>query len=374
MQKFMTKLGVALAGALFMGSASAVTFTDVAGREVTIPDDKKIENILLGEGRFLHAVALLEGDKPFARIAGWQGDFKKLDPQSYEVYKAKFPEIDTIPLIGNSTPESVSSEKALTINPDVVIFGVSGHGPDIESGLVKYFEKMGVPVVFIDFRSHPLENTVPSIRALGKAIQREAEAEKYIEFYESELKKVTDITSKIPEDQKTSVFIELKAGTSDDCCSTAGNGNMGDFVDLAGGNNISKPLLPAALGKINLEKLIVADPDVYIASGSILPNKGLSGVPFGMTTTKDEARSGLESVLNRNGISTLSAIKNKRVYGLWHTYYNSPYNIIAIQNMAKWFYPDEFKDLDPNETQQRLYDQFLPVDLEGTFWIELESK
>src|SRR5699024_2570936 len=145
-----------------------------------------------------------------------------------------FPEIDTIPLIGNSTPESVSSEKALTINPDVVIFGVSGHGPDIESGLVKYFEKMGVPVVFIDFRSHPLENTVPSIRALGKAIQREAEAEKYIEFYESELKKVTDITSKIPEDQKTSVFIELKAGTSDDCCSTAGNGNMGDFVDLAG--------------------------------------------------------------------------------------------------------------------------------------------
>ena len=93
-----------------------------------------------------------------------------------------------------------------------------------------------------------------------------------------------------------------------------------------------------------------------------------------MTTTKEEARSGLESVLNRNGISTLSAIKNKRVYGLWHTYYNSPYNIIAIQNMAKWFYPDEFKDLDPNETQQRLYDQFLPVDLEGTFWIELESK
>ena len=40
-------------------SANAATFTDVAGREVTIPDDKKIERILLGEGRFIQAVALL---------------------------------------------------------------------------------------------------------------------------------------------------------------------------------------------------------------------------------------------------------------------------------------------------------------------------
>lgn len=354
-------------------SANAATFTDVAGREVTIPDDKKIERILLGEGRFIQAVALLEGDKPLERIVGWQGDFKKLDPQTYNVYKEKFPEIEKISLIGNSTPESVSDEKVLSIHPDVAIFGLTGHGPGIDSNLVKYLEQSGVPVVFIDFRSAPLKNTVPSMRILGQAIQREEEAEKFIEFYETELKRVTDITQNIPEEEKTSVFIELKAGTSPSCCGTAGNGNMGDFVDLAGGNNIAKALLPGALGKINIEKLIVADPDVYIASGSILPNKGLPGVPFGMETTPEEARAGLKSVLNRTGIAHLTAIQNERVFGVWHNYYNSPYNILAIQNFAKWFYPEKFAELDPQETLERMHQEFLAVDPVGTYWVDLKA-
>lgn len=77
------------AGAVLMSSAAwAETVVDAAGRTVEVPE--KVERILLGEGRMIHAVALLEGDKPLARIAGWQGDFRKLDPQSYAVYKAKF--------------------------------------------------------------------------------------------------------------------------------------------------------------------------------------------------------------------------------------------------------------------------------------------
>lgn len=100
-----------LAGITLMTSFAAwsVTVTDVAGRTVQVPD--KVNRILLGEGRLFHAIALLEGNKPLARIVGWQGDFRKLDPQSYAVYKAKFPEIDKIPLIGNTSAESVSAEK-----------------------------------------------------------------------------------------------------------------------------------------------------------------------------------------------------------------------------------------------------------------------
>ncbi|TBM13600.1 iron ABC transporter substrate-binding protein [Hafnia alvei] len=362
-----------LAAATLMGSISswAATVTDIAGRSVEIP--AKVDRILLGEGRLFYAVSLLEGKKPFDRIVGWQGDFRKLDPQTYSVYQAKFPEIDKIPLIGNTTADSVSPEKVLTLNPDVAIFGLSGHGPGRDSQLVKQLEKAGVPVVFVDFRTSPLKNTLPSMRLLGKVLHREQQAENYINFYQDNVRLVTDVTSKIPDNQKPSVFIELKAATSDDCCGTAGNGNMGDFIDLAGGNNIAKGLLPGALGQINLEKVLSANPDVYIASGAKAPDAKDPGIKLGAKVTEQQARDSLNSAMQRTGISTLKAVQDGNSHAIWHSYYNSPYNVLAVQAFAKWIYPEKFASLDPKKTMDSMYQQFLAVDPSGTYWVDAKA-
>lgn len=352
---------------LLSAGAWAESITDIAGRQVELP--KKVDRILLGEGRLIYAVALLEGDKPLSRIAGWQGDFRKLDPHTYARYKEKFPEIDKIPLIGNTTAESVSAEKVLTLNPDVAIFGLSGHGPDRSSELVTQLEKAGVPVVFIDFRTSPLKNTVPSMRILGKALHREAEAERYIKFYEDNVAKITDVTKTIPEDKKPKVFIELKAATSDECCGTAGNGNMGDFIDLAGGINIAKGLLPGALGTVNLEKIIATNPDVYIATGARAANAPGLGIKLGADVPYEVARNSLNSILNRKGINTLPAVQEGRTYAVWHSFYNSPYNVLAIQEFGKWFYPEQFKDIDTQKTMDTLYKDFLAIEPSGTYWV-----
>lgn len=362
-----------LAAATLMGSISswAATVTDIAGRSVEIPT--KVDRILLGEGRLFYAVSLLEGKKPFDRIVGWQGDFRKLDPQTYSVYQAKFPEIDKIPLIGNTTADSVSPEKVLTLNPDVAIFGLSGHGPGRDSQLVKQLEKAGVPVVFVDFRTSPLKNTLPSMRLLGKVLHREQQAENYINFYQDNVRLVTDVTSKIPDNQKPSVFIELKAATSDDCCGTAGNGNMGDFIDLAGGNNIAKGLLPGALGQINLEKVLSANPDVYIASGAKAPDAKDPGIKLGAKVTEQQARDSLNSAMQRTGISTLKAVQDGNSHAIWHSYYNSPYNVLAVQAFAKWIYPEKFASLDPKKTMDSMYQHFLAVDPSGTYWVDAKA-
>lgn len=362
-----------LAAATLMGSISswAATVTDIAGRSVEIP--AKVDRILLGEGRLFYAVSLLEGKKPFDRIVGWQGDFRKLDPQTYSVYQAKFPEIDKIPLIGNTTADSVSPEKVLTLNPDVAIFGLSGHGPGRDSQLVKQLEKAGVPVVFVDFRTSPLKNTLPSMRLLGKVLHREQQAENYINFYQDNVRLVTDVTSKIPDNQKPSVFIELKAATSDDCCGTAGNGNMGDFIDLAGGNNIAKGLLPGALGQINLEKVLSANPDVYIASGAKAPDAKDPGIKLGAKVTEQQARDSLNSAMQRTGISTLKAVQDGNSHAIWHSYYNSPYNVLAVQAFAKWIYPEKFASLDPKKTMDSMYQHFLAVDPSGTYWVDAKA-
>ncbi|NHB96118.1 iron ABC transporter substrate-binding protein [Photorhabdus stackebrandtii] len=358
-----------LAGSAVMASFAswAETVTDVAGRTVEVPEN--INRILLGEGRLFHAVALLEGDKPLARIAGWQGDFRKLDPQSYAVYKAKFPEIDKIPLIGNTSADSVSAEKVLTLNPDIAIFGLSGHGPGKNSELVTQLEKAGVPVVFVDFRTEPLKNTLPSIRMLGKVLHREKQAAEYADFYEKNVKLVTDITSKISEEKKPSVFIDLRAGAFEDCCGTAGNGNLGNFIDLAGGKNIAKDVLPGALGNMNLEKVIAVDPYIYIASGAKAPDSNEPGVKLGAQSTPELAKASLKTMTERKGISSLTAVKEGRDYAIWHNYYNSPYNVIVAQVFAKWFYPEQFADLDPQKTLNELHNKFLAVEPSGVYWV-----
>lgn len=358
-----------LAGAGLFASVTAwaTTIVDAAGRTVEVPDN--VNRILLGEGRLFSAVALLEGDKPLSRIVGWQGDLRKLDPQTYAVYRDKFPEIDNIPLIGGTSADSVSSEKVLTLNPDVAIFGLSGHGPGKNSELVGQLEKAGIPVVFVDFRNEPLKNTLPSMNILGKALNREQKAQQFAEFYQQQQDRVTNITAKIAEDKKPTVFIDLRAGSFEDCCSTAGNGNLGNFIDLAGGKNIAKHVLPGPLGSINLEKVIAEDPSIYIVTGAKAPGSKEPGVQLGAQSTADAAKTSLKKITERKGISSLSAVKDGRDYAIWHNYYNSPYNVIATQVFAKWFYPEQFSTLDPQKTLEELHSKFLAVEPTGIYWV-----
>src|SRR5471032_893801 len=368
----MSALSMSLILGLCSTQAVAVTVTDIAGRTVTVPDN--VQRIVLGEGRLFYAVSLLEGQKPFDRIVGWQGDFRKLDTQTYAVYRAKFPQVDNIPLIGTTTADSISPETVLTLRPDIAIFGLAGHGPGKSSALVGQLEKAGVPVVFVDFRTSPLKNTLPSMELLGKVLNREKQAQDYIAFYKDNIKRVTDVTQNIPEQDKPKVFIELRASTADECCRSAGKGNMGDFIDQAGGVNIAKPLLPGPLGLVNLEKVIAAQPDVYLVSGGGKPAKAGDSAPTGLVlgaqTTPEQARASLTPLLQRKGISTLKAVEEGRSFGIWHNYYNSPYNVLAVQVFAKAFYPQKFADLDPQQTQNQLYKQFLAVEPTGTYWTD----
>lgn len=359
--------------ALFSHAAMALTVTDIAGRKVEIPD--KVDHVLLGEGRMLYSVAMLEGADPFKRIVGWQGELSNVDQQGYAAYKAKFPQIDQLPRIGTTSEASVSPEKVLALHPDIAIFGVAGHGPGIKNPIVEQLHQAGVPVVFIDFRQHPLQNTVPSIRLLGQALHREKQAQAYIDFYQQHLKRVQDVVAKIPDSQRPSVFIEMLAGYGKGgvaCCHTSGNGNMGDFIKAAGGNNIAAKLLPGPIGDINLEKLISADPRFYLVSGTRDSASTEPGLKAGAGVSDATARASLQPLIAREGISSLTAVREGRVHGLWHNFYNSPYNILAIEAMAKWFYPEQFKDLDPNQTLAELQQRFLPVDISGAYWVDLK--
>ncbi|MEK6425772.1 MAG: ABC transporter substrate-binding protein [Burkholderia gladioli] len=348
---------------------AAQTVTDLAGRTIRIPAAAP-KRILLGESRTLEAVALLEGAHPLARIVGWQGDLPTMDPQRFDAYAKVFPQIRQVPLIGKASEESISDEKALALKPDVAVFSVAGHGPSRYNALVKQLEATGTTVVFLDFRLHPMQNTVPSIRLLGQVLHREKEANDYIAFYQQHLARVKQVVDAIPEAQRPKVFVDMLAGVWDaGCCHTAGKGNFGEFVDAAGGRNIAAGLLPGVLGDLSMEQIIAARPDVYIATGA-RTKPGLASLRVGALTSQQDARASLAQLVARPGFDTIKAIRDGRVHGIAHDYYDSPYNIVAIEAFAKWFYPDRFKTLDVNATQAELYRRFLAVPLTGTEWVD----
>ncbi|MBY4639120.1 ABC transporter substrate-binding protein [Gluconacetobacter entanii] len=358
---------ISLTGGLCASQAHGATITDMAGRTVEIPQD--VHRIILGEGRLVYALAPLERAHLFDRIVGWQGEFRGADTQSYDQYVARFPAAAKVALIGKTTADTVSPEKVLDLHPDLAILTVSGHGPGASSELVNQLEAAHIPVVFVDFRANPLHDTIPSMRILGTVLNREAEAREYIDFYQSHLDRITRTVATIPADHRPRVFIEMLAAMRESCCHTAGKGNMGAFIEAAGGNNIAAPLLPGYIGDISLEKVIASNPDIYIADGTKGPKAAGPGLRMGAEVSPELARSSLRAVEDRPGISTLRAVTGGHAYGLWHAFYDSPYNILAVEVMARWFHPDLFADIDPAKTQKELYDRFLPVPQTGTFWI-----
>lgn len=354
---------------LACAGAQAAQLKDVAGRSVQVPD--KVQRVLLGEGRLIYTLALLEGRQAFERVAGWQGDFRGLDVQGYAAFSRAFPQAARVPVVGGATSESFSVEKALSVRPDVAFMALSGgHGPAPGSEAVRQLEAAGVPVVFVDFSSHPLANTVPSLRLMGQVLGRQARAEEYIRFYEEHVGRVRERVARAaarPGFQRPSVFIDMLAGLQE-CCGSPGRGNFGEMVELAGGDNIGAGRIPGPVGKLNPEYILARDPQVYVATGVFAAGQG--GVALGYQATPDEARASLRAVARRPETRELTAVRQGRAHGLWHVFYDSPEHPVAVEALAKWLHPELFTDIDPQRTRAELYRRFLPIPMTGVLFVD----
>jgi iron complex transport system substrate-binding protein len=127
--------------------------------------------------------------------------------------------------------------------------------------------------------------------------------------------------------------------------------------------------VPGVLGDISLEQVIAAQPDVYVATGS-RTKPGLASLRVGAMTSEHDAQASLAQLTERTGFNTIKAIHDGRAHGISHNYYDSPYNILVIEAFAKWFYPQQFKDLDVHATQAELYKRFLALPPSGAQWVD----
>ncbi|MFT2213398.1 ABC transporter substrate-binding protein [Rhizobium giardinii] len=374
----MTMFGrVALAAvgfcALFSGLALAgekVTIKDVTGRdvEVSVP----VEHVILGEGRQIYFVAALDTDAPFSRVVGWRDDFKKADLDGYNEYLAKFPEMDKLPTFGGMKDGTFDIEQAVALKPDVIIMNVDAKTATEEAGYIEKLGKVGIPLVYVDFREKPMENTEASMRVIGTLFGKQERAEEFIRFRAEQIARVADVLAKA-DAKKPLVFMERAGGYSDDCCMSFGNENFGKMVELAGGANMAKDIIPGTFGTVNPEQIIASNPDQIIVTGAnwelYVPGGNWVGVGPG-ADPKESVRK-LANLMQRPAFTGVKAVKDNNVHAIWHQFYNNPYQFVAVQQIAKWLHPELFKDLDPDATFKELHERFLPVDYQPGYFASL---
>ena len=357
--------------ALLAANSQAATLVDLAGRQVTIP--AKVERIVLGEGRMLTSLTILDRDLPSKRIVGMLGDFEQLDPGAYAQYLQVYPRLDQIARLGKSSA-SFSVEETIRLKPDLAVFSLRGHGPGVNDvATLRKLQSAGVTVVYVDFTQDPLKNTPQSIRVLGRMLGKEKAAEQYIDFYQQEMARVSTGLSKVK--RYPSVFLESRVGLDKSCCETITHAMLGRFVDAAGGNNIAKTKVPGAHGVVNVEFLLTEQPEFYIATAIGNPQSAQSNSPriaLGAGITPAMAQKTLRKAMQRTGIAELDAVRNGKTYALSHQFNYSAANVVAVQAIAKWLHPEQFAQLDPNDTLQRFYQRFQPVALNGTYWAALQ--
>ncbi|PVZ40419.1 ABC transporter substrate-binding protein [Pseudomonas sp. CC120222-01a] len=361
-QRLLLALVVLATTAGFAQTASALQVTDVLGRKVEV--EHAPQRIVLGEGRLFFALALLDRDNPFQRVVGWQNDMRLLDPHTYDVYAKLYPQVAKLPLIGQASEQSVSAEQILALKPDLAIFSIAGEGPTQHSPVADLLEKAGVPVLFVDFRVHPIRNTRVSMQALGTLLGREQQAQEYLSLYDRHLKHITDSVASLKPSERPKVFLELLAGVWQAPGHTTGKSGLGSVVEAVGGHNIGADVVPGALGDVSVEYVLQADPDVYIATGNRAP-----GVLLGAGVSTETARQSLAKITARPEFAPLRPIQAGQAHGLWHDFYNSPFNILAIEAMARWVHPERFEDVDPQATMGEI-NRMLKVGLDGQYWVD----
>ena len=352
-------------------NAEALTLTDIAGREVTLTEAP--EKIILGEGRMMYSIAAISDGNPFEKVVGWKDDLVLYDPDAFRKFEAAFPQ-DAARMInfGNPYAGDFSIEAVLKADADLVLLDLGNLFKAEETGLIEKLDKAGVPVVFIDFRRNATENTVPSLLIMGRLLGEEKGALEFVDFYIAEMRKVTNVVDQIPAEDQPLVVVENAAGWQPDfCCSSFGPYNYGRFVELAGGKNFASTLANAYRVELSLEGIINADPDHIVSTGAnwTEAKPEVTATLLGYEGDPAVNAEKIDALAMRSGFRDLRAVQDGNYHSIYHQFYNSPYHFIAIQQIAKWLHPDDFADLDPQDTFDRMHEKFMPYESSGQFWL-----
>jgi iron complex transport system substrate-binding protein len=356
-------------------SKSGFQVTDVANRQVSL--EKSPERIVLGQSRTAFSTMFLNKEDPLDKIVAWAGDLEKNAPDAYKHLVEKFPKAEKMPTIGAMQKGDLSVEEVVKHKPDLMIISLDQYKTGKSNGITDQLDKADVAYMVVDFRVNPLENTTKSVELLGAAFDQEENAKKFIDYYNDKTESVISTAQKAAKGgEKPNTFLWRAAGLKT-CCATFAESNLAEFITETGGTNLADGKISGEEGELSPEQILKDQPEQVFATGGTWADQEpaddveVSFVPLGYDTDEKTAQKGLKQLLKQPGFSELQAGKNQGLHAIYHQFYDSPYNFVAVEAFAKWQHPDKFADLDPNEEFKKFHKQFMPFQSDGTFAVSI---
>lgn len=351
----------ALASLILLASSALaeIVVTDVKGREIRL--SKPAEHVVLGfyYEDFIAVVGTEAMNKVVAlSLSPWR-DWR---PKQYEAYLKAFPQIASLPDIGDTETGNFSIEKAIAAKPDLVILAAWSFDALGES--VKQFEAAGIPVAVIDYNAQTVEKHVQSTLVLGKVMGAEERAEKLAANYKAAIED-TLARVKTAGGPSKKVYVELAKKGPSEVGNSYGNGMWGTLVESLGGINIAKGQVEN-WGPLNPEYVLAQKPDVILLAGSEWLSAP-SAVLVGFGADRDLANQRMGAYLARPGWAELPAVTTGEVHAIYHGGARTLSDYVYAQYIAKVLHPQAFSDVDPEAELKKYYDAFLPIRAEGVF-------
>ena len=171
--------------------AEVITIRDMADREVIIPRDVQKVGTFGSIGVLNAFVECIGGGDKICN--DMSPNFKKNDRWKYQ-YKF-VPALSEKPQFENANREIII-ENVIEVNPDVCLV--------MNKAQLEELEAKGQTVVYLAWQN--VDDVKECIDILGKILNEEENAEKYIKYFDDTVKRCQDISSKIPENEKKKVL------------------------------------------------------------------------------------------------------------------------------------------------------------------------
>ena len=315
---------------VILGKEKELTIVDSADRIVTAK--KPIERIVVFYNSKFEALRILK--VPIDLIVGRTDQF---DPSF-------FPELIDVPSIGSGRSPDI--EKILNLNPDTVI--VSATTRHKLKPLVDPLESAGITV--LAFKCQTPEIHREEMEKLGYVLDKEDEAEKYLDWRENILNSIREKVETIPDEDTPKVYFESYKPYH--ISSTYA------FIEDAGGKDI---FAGEPGSSVDPEAVITRNPDIIVKAK--YPGGGYDMDADDVA----ELKAAREEMMNRSELQNVNAVKDGRVYiTTVHFLSFLPYSGCRyfVQNayQAKWFHPKLFEDLDPQAIHQEYLTEFQGLD------------
>lgn len=314
--------------------ASSLTFTDMAGRQVTTPLDPE-RVVCLGPGALRLVVYLQAQDKVVA-----VEDMEKTNPGGRPYWLAQ-PQLKQLPSCGPGGPAAINKkpdfEKILAVAPQVIFVTY------MDAALAEEVQKtLKIPLVVLSYGSFATfdETVFEALKIVGKILNRDKRAEAVVAYFESLRDDLHARTAQRPTDHIPGVYV-------------GGIGYRGfqgidsteqKYIpfDWLRARNVAEGL-PTTTGShtfVDKETLLRLNPDIIFIDGG------------GIVLVQDDYAK------KTAYYKALKAFSGRKVFLLlpfnWYTT-NVGTALADAYAIGKILYPETFADIDPEQKCDEIY-------------------